>query len=132
MEAGSLSSRWGCYLLNFAVRILKRIHPPDSIFMTASTGLAACALNGTTLHSFSGVGLGDLAVENGNLPIHIQRYSVMQDDENKEKGRTAYERKQNRLWLWILTVGEENAQTGLCFKEMPWQICERLLCPCSP
>eukprot|EP01018_Ginkgo_biloba_P003240 Gb_33276 [translate_table: standard] len=46
--------------MNFAVRILKRIHPPDSIFVTASsTGLVACTLNGTTLHSFLGVGLGE-------------------------------------------------------------------------
>eukprot|EP00249_Psilotum_nudum_P022354 c28482_g1_i3 orf=369-2429(-) len=46
------------YLLEFAVRILQRNYGADSVFVTASTGLAACALGGTTLHSFAGIGLG--------------------------------------------------------------------------
>jgi ATP-dependent DNA helicase PIF1 len=33
-----------------------RALPSDSTFVTASTGLAACALGGTTLHAFAGVG----------------------------------------------------------------------------
>ena len=31
---------------------------PDRIAVTASTGLAACNIEGVTLHSFAGVGLG--------------------------------------------------------------------------
>ncbi|KAJ7566934.1 hypothetical protein O6H91_02G124500 [Diphasiastrum complanatum] len=46
------------FLVEFAIRVLNRIHGADSVFVTASTGLAACAIGGTTLHSFAGVGLG--------------------------------------------------------------------------
>ncbi|XP_057305688.1 ATP-dependent DNA helicase PIF1-like isoform X1 [Hydractinia symbiolongicarpus] len=42
------------YLLN---RIIKSL--PRSIHVTASTGVAACNIGGTTLHSFAGIGLGD-------------------------------------------------------------------------
>ncbi|KAB7497758.1 ATP-dependent DNA helicase PIF1 [Armadillidium nasatum] len=46
--------------------LLKRIVgmlPPDTTFVTASTGIAACHIGGTTLHSFAGIG-------NGNLPLN--------------------------------------------------------------
>ena len=42
------------YLLDFVVKILKELHGPGSVFVTASTGIAACHLNGMTVHSFSG------------------------------------------------------------------------------
>ncbi|KAH7446036.1 hypothetical protein KP509_01G034200, partial [Ceratopteris richardii] len=46
------------YILGFIVDFLKECCGPDSVFITASTRLAACALGGTTLHSFAGIGLG--------------------------------------------------------------------------
>ncbi|KMZ68271.1 hypothetical protein ZOSMA_243G00120 [Zostera marina] len=46
------------FLLKHVVSTLRRIHPPNSVFVTASTGVAACALGGQTLYSFAGVGLG--------------------------------------------------------------------------
>ncbi|KAH7276566.1 hypothetical protein KP509_39G012100 [Ceratopteris richardii] len=46
------------YLLNEAVNTLRNMYSPTSVFVTASTGLAACAIGGTTLHSFAGIGLG--------------------------------------------------------------------------
>ncbi|GAA0150630.1 hypothetical protein LIER_09529 [Lithospermum erythrorhizon] len=45
-------------LMNNVVKRLKKIHPKGTVFVTASTGTAACGLNGQTVHSFAGVGIG--------------------------------------------------------------------------
>ncbi|KAL9663520.1 hypothetical protein QQ045_018907 [Rhodiola kirilowii] len=47
------------FLMNYLIDRLRKVHGKGSVFVTASTGVAACALNGTTLHSFAGVGLGE-------------------------------------------------------------------------
>ncbi|XP_068217056.1 ATP-dependent DNA helicase PIF1 [Palaemon carinicauda] len=47
--------------------LLKRIVgalAPDVTFVTASTGVAACQIGGTTLHAFAGIGNGDSSIEN--------------------------------------------------------------------
>ncbi|KMZ56065.1 hypothetical protein ZOSMA_9G01700 [Zostera marina] len=46
------------FFLQHAVLTLRRIHPPNSVFVTTSTGVVACVLGGQTLYSFAGVGLG--------------------------------------------------------------------------
>lgn len=40
-----------------------QIRRPESLAVTASTGLAACNIGGVTLHSFAGIGLGKESVE---------------------------------------------------------------------
>jgi ATP-dependent DNA helicase PIF1 len=47
------------YLLK---RIIKML-PPDTTYCTASTGAAACIINGTTLHSFAGIGTGNSSLD---------------------------------------------------------------------
>lgn len=43
---------------SFLLKQILDIIPKDSSYVTASTGVAACNIGGTTLHSFAGIGLG--------------------------------------------------------------------------
>ena len=45
------------FTLNHIVKALKQQRGEGQVFVTASTGIAACHIGGTTLHSFAGVGL---------------------------------------------------------------------------
>ncbi|KAK4438918.1 ATP-dependent DNA helicase pfh1 [Sesamum alatum] len=47
------------FLLEHVIKKLKRIHGKSKVYVTAPTGVAACALNGQTLHSFAGIGIAD-------------------------------------------------------------------------
>lgn len=52
-------------LLKHIIKILKKAHGRSRVFVTASTGVAACALDGQTLHSFAGIGFPN--VDRGTL-----------------------------------------------------------------
>jgi len=52
------------FTLNHIVADLREKHGDEHVFVTASTGIAACHIGGTTLHSFSGAGLGKEPVAN--------------------------------------------------------------------
>lgn len=45
-------------LLRSVIKSLKQKYGSDKVAITASTGLAACNIGGSTLHSFAGIGLG--------------------------------------------------------------------------
>ena len=46
------------FTLVHVITALQQLHGKGSVFVTGSTGIASCHINGTTLHSFSGIGLG--------------------------------------------------------------------------
>ncbi|XWS33017.1 hypothetical protein CRYUN_Cryun22dG0041300 [Craigia yunnanensis] len=46
-------------LLKHIIKILKRTYGKSEVFVTAPTGIAACAIRGQTLHSFAGIGIGN-------------------------------------------------------------------------
>ncbi|CAN0913919.1 ATP-dependent DNA helicase pfh1 [Linum grandiflorum] len=45
-------------LLKRIISVLEEVHGPKKVFVTASTGVAACAIRGLTIHSFAGIGIG--------------------------------------------------------------------------
>lgn len=46
------------FTLSHIVQALEGLHGQRGVFVTGSTGIAACHVGGTTLHSFAGIGLG--------------------------------------------------------------------------
>jgi ATP-dependent DNA helicase PIF1 len=49
------------YILRLCVDALRRRHKKYTVYVTAPAGIAACNVGGTTLHSFAGIGKGDLS-----------------------------------------------------------------------
>ncbi|CDR99144.1 related to PIF1-DNA helicase involved in mitochondrial DNA repair and telomere length control [Sporisorium scitamineum] len=65
-------------LLREIIRELRRKHAkrPESVAVTASTGIAACNIGGVTIHSFAGIGLGKEPVAQLMSKIRKQRKST--------------------------------------------------------
>ena len=73
------------YVLRLLVSALRDKYGAEKVFVTASTGIAACNISGTTLHSFAGIGIGDDPVnkcvrrilQNKNAKQRWQQCSVL-------------------------------------------------------
>ena len=50
------------YLLRIMIEALQQQLGKDKVFVTASTGIAACNVGGITIHSFAGLGIPNLDV----------------------------------------------------------------------
>eukprot|EP00960_Hanusia_phi_P051972 761149-Hanusia_phi.AAC.2 len=48
-----------CEIAWQVLREIIRLLPPDTTFVTAPTGVAACNVSGMTIHEFAGIGKGD-------------------------------------------------------------------------
>ena len=46
------------FVLRRVVLAMKELYGDENVFVTASTGIAACNIGGVTLHSFAGIGVG--------------------------------------------------------------------------
>lgn len=46
------------YTLRELISVMRLIYSYEEVFVTAPTGISACNINGSTIHSFAGIGLG--------------------------------------------------------------------------
>ncbi|XP_047128474.1 uncharacterized protein LOC100206110 isoform X1 [Hydra vulgaris] len=77
---------------SFLLNELIKSQTKKGVYVTASTGVAACNINGTTLHSFAGIGLG-------NKPASILAFDIL---------KKPYKVEAKKRWLGcrILVIDE--------------------------
>ncbi|CEL61663.1 DNA repair and recombination protein pif1, mitochondrial OS=Schizosaccharomyces pombe (strain 972 / ATCC 24843) GN=pif1 PE=1 SV=1 [Rhizoctonia solani AG-1 IB] len=65
-------------LLREIIKALRKKHgkAQDAVAITASTGIAACNIGGVTLHSFSGIGIGEGTPENLAVKVRKNRNAL--------------------------------------------------------
>jgi ATP-dependent DNA helicase PIF1 len=65
-------------LLREIIKVLRKKHgkTQDAVAITASTGIAACNIGGVTLHSFSGIGIGEGTPESLAIKVRKNKNAV--------------------------------------------------------
>ncbi|XP_069083881.1 ATP-dependent DNA helicase PIF1 [Pleurodeles waltl] len=136
--------------------LLKRIVgslPPKSTYATASTGVAACHIGGTTLHAFAGIGSGkaplDQCIELAQRPgvrqhwiscqhLIIDEISMVEGEffDKLEAVARAVRRRDEPFggiqliicgdFLQLPPVTKASEQTTFCFQAKSWQKCIHL------
>uniref|UniRef100_A0A8C5QKE2 ATP-dependent DNA helicase PIF1 n=1 Tax=Leptobrachium leishanense TaxID=445787 RepID=A0A8C5QKE2_9ANUR len=136
--------------------LLKRIVgslPPKSTYATASTGVAACHIGGTTLHAFAGIGSGkaplDQCIELANRPgvrqhwmscrhLIIDEVSMVEGElfDKLEAVARAVRGKDEPFggiqliicgdFLQLPPVTQASSQTKFCFQAKSWRKCIHL------
>lgn len=90
---------------------------PDRVAVTASTGLAACNIEGVTLHSFAGIGLGKEPVpelvKKVGIFLHLKDIPMLIDSRSKRtrKHGTAGCARKCSLWMrcrWSMAISLTN------------------------
>ncbi|XP_053325483.1 ATP-dependent DNA helicase PIF1 [Spea bombifrons] len=136
--------------------LLKRIIgalPPKSTFATASTGVAACHIGGTTLHAFAGIGSGkaplDQCIELAKRPgvrqhwvscrqLIIDEISMVEGemfDKLEAVARAVRGRDEPFGGIQLIVCGDflqlppvtnASSQTKFCFQARSWRKCINL------
>lgn len=63
------------YLLKCIVQEMVHLHGKQAVFVTATTGIAAVHIGGTTVHQFAGIRAGDTVAEIGDAFTQVQVYT---------------------------------------------------------
>eukprot|EP00079_Xenopus_tropicalis_P015866 XP_004914012.1 PREDICTED: ATP-dependent DNA helicase PIF1 [Xenopus tropicalis] len=136
--------------------LLKRIVgalPPKSTYATASTGVAACHIGGTTLHAFAGIGTGKASIEQcielakrpgvrqhwtGCKHLIIDEISMVEGEffDKLEAVARAVRGKDEPFggiqlivcgdFLQLPPVTQASSQTKFCFQARSWRKCIHL------
>ncbi|KAL6076400.1 DNA helicase, variant 2 [Balamuthia mandrillaris] len=91
------------FLLREIVVQLRKLHLPGEVYVTASTGIAACNIGGCTLHAFAGVGLAKGKVE--RLARRVERDKLSAPRWRKAK---------------VLVIDEISMLPGELFDKLEW------------
>jgi ATP-dependent DNA helicase PIF1 len=62
------------FLLSIIIKNLVKLHGKDSIYVTATTGLAASALGGVTLHQYAGL---NASISNDENYLNVKKYLIV-------------------------------------------------------
>lgn len=132
------------------LRIIVSALPPDETITTASTGAAACLIGGVTLHSFAGIGSGNVslqkAVELASRPAVAQnwrrcRYLIIDEismidggyfEKIEHVARSVRKSKEPFGGIKLILCGDflqlppvnKSTQVKFCFQTSTWMRCQ--------
>lgn len=64
-------------LLQLLVKSLRERYGSQSVYVTATTGLAACAIGGVTIHQFGGIKAKDMSTKMSTTTLHVRLFPII-------------------------------------------------------